>query len=46
MLAIGQVAEATGLTNSAIRYYESVGLIPETTRLGGNAVILKKLSSD
>lgn len=35
MLAIGQVAEATGLTNSAIRYYESVGLIPETTRLGG-----------
>jgi MerR family redox-sensitive transcriptional activator SoxR len=34
-LAIGEVARRTGLEPSAIRYYESLGLIPEPPRVGG-----------
>jgi MerR family redox-sensitive transcriptional activator SoxR len=34
-LTIGEVAKRTGLTQSAIRYYESEGLIPPPARRGG-----------
>ena len=34
-LTIGEVARQTGLRPSAIRYYESVGLLPEPERGGG-----------
>lgn len=34
-LSIGQVAETTGLRPSAIRYYESEGLVPAPDRVGG-----------
>lgn len=35
MLTIGQVASLGGLSASALRYYESVGLLPKTNRSGG-----------
>jgi len=38
MLTIGQVASQTGLRASAIRYYESRGLLPKATRVGGKRV--------
>ncbi len=34
-LTIGEVARRTGLRTSAIRYYESLGLIPEPRRVSG-----------
>jgi DNA-binding transcriptional MerR regulator len=34
-LTIGEVASATGLQASAIRYYEDVGLLPTPDRVGG-----------
>lgn len=34
-LTIGEVAEATGLSGSAIRYYERVGLLERPAREGG-----------
>ena len=34
-LTIGQLARQAGLNASAIRYYESVGLLPEPERAGG-----------
>jgi len=34
-LTIGAVARRTGLRTSAIRYYESLGLIPEARRVNG-----------
>lgn len=34
-LTIGEVASATGLQASAIRYYEDVGLLPSPERVGG-----------
>lgn len=34
-LSIGEVATAAGLKTSAIRYYESVGVLPEPERLSG-----------
>jgi MerR family transcriptional regulator, redox-sensitive transcriptional activator SoxR len=34
-LTIGQVADRAGIAPSAIRYYESLGLLPEPDRLGG-----------
>ena len=34
-MRIGEVAERAGMTTSAIRYYESVGLLPEPERVGG-----------
>jgi len=34
-LTIGEVARQTGLRTSAIRYYESVGVLPEPARDGG-----------
>src|SRR6266498_3026275 len=34
-LTIGEVARQAGLKASAIRYYESVGLLPEPERVGG-----------
>jgi MerR family transcriptional regulator, redox-sensitive transcriptional activator SoxR len=34
-LTIGQVARRAGLNVSAIRYYESQGLLPEAPRVGG-----------
>jgi MerR family redox-sensitive transcriptional activator SoxR len=34
-LTIGQVAGRAGLNVSAIRYYESEGLLPEALRVGG-----------
>ncbi len=35
LLAIGQVAEATGVSISALRYYDAIGLIETVTRVGG-----------
>jgi len=35
LLTIGQVAEAVGLKTSAMRYYESIGLIAEPDRVSG-----------
>ena len=32
---IGEVARRSGLRPSAIRYYESIGLLPEPERVGG-----------
>ena len=37
-MSIGTVARRTGLEVSAIRYYESVGLIPAPRRAGGKRV--------
>jgi MerR family redox-sensitive transcriptional activator SoxR len=34
-LTIGQVAEKAGIATSSIRYYESIGLLPEPERLHG-----------
>ncbi|HET7596116.1 MAG TPA: MerR family transcriptional regulator [Burkholderiales bacterium] len=34
-LTIGEVARHAGLNPSAVRYYERVGLIPETARVSG-----------
>jgi MerR family transcriptional regulator, redox-sensitive transcriptional activator SoxR len=34
-LAIGEVAERAGMETSAIRYYESMGLLPKPSRAGG-----------
>ena len=38
LLTIGQVASRTGLRVSAIRYYESRGLLPKVSRIGGRRV--------
>jgi len=35
MLTIGQVARRSGVRTSALRYYESIGLLPAPMRLGG-----------
>ena len=35
LLSIGQVAAATGLRSSALRYYEDAGLIRSSARIGG-----------
>jgi len=44
-LSIGQVAQKTGVRSSALRYYESVGVLPAPKRQGGqrryDASILK-----
>jgi len=37
-LTIGELARRTGLRTSALRYYESVGLIPRPTRVSGRRV--------
>ena len=34
-LAIGEVARRTGLSTSALRYYEEVGLLPPARRVNG-----------
>ena len=34
-MTIGEVARRTGLQGSAIRYYEKIGLLPKTERVGG-----------
>jgi MerR family redox-sensitive transcriptional activator SoxR len=34
-MTIGEVARRTGLQASAIRYYEKIGLLPKTRRIGG-----------
>jgi MerR family transcriptional regulator, redox-sensitive transcriptional activator SoxR len=34
-LTIGQIARRAGVATSAIRYYESVGVLPEPVRVGG-----------
>ncbi len=34
-LSIGEVARQVGLRTSAIRYYESVRLLPEAERISG-----------
>jgi MerR family redox-sensitive transcriptional activator SoxR len=35
LLAIGDVAGRTGLAVTAVRYYDEIGLITATTRVGG-----------
>ncbi len=48
LLNIGQVAQQVGMQTSAIRYYESIGLIPEPQRKSGwrryDADVLERLS--
>jgi MerR family redox-sensitive transcriptional activator SoxR len=34
-ITIGEVARRAGLQTSAIRYYEKIGLLPRTQRIGG-----------
>ena len=34
-LTIGEVARRAGVATSSIRYYESIGLLPEPDRLHG-----------
>jgi MerR family redox-sensitive transcriptional activator SoxR len=34
-ITIGEVARRAGLQASAIRYYEKIGLLPKTQRIGG-----------
>ena len=36
LLTIGQLAERAGLNTSHIRFYESVGVLPEPQRVGGH----------
>ena len=47
LLTIGEVAQYAGLQTSAIRYYESMGLLPAPRRVNGHrrydASILKRL---
>ncbi len=47
-LTIGQVAREAGLRASAIRYYESIALLPAPERVGGqrryDAAILERLA--
>lgn len=35
LLSIGEVADSAGLAVSALRYYDEIGLIETTTRVGG-----------
>lgn len=35
LLSIGEVASSVGLKVSAVRYYDDIGLIESTTRVGG-----------
>ncbi len=35
LLSIGQLADSTGLSVSAVRYYDQIGLIETVTRVGG-----------
>ena len=35
LLTIGQIATATGITVSAVRYYDELGVIASATRVGG-----------
>src|SRR5688572_30084400 len=37
-MSIGELAERAGIPASAIRYYESVGLMPKPGRVGGRRV--------
>lgn len=36
LLTIGKVAQQTGLRTSALRYYESMGILPEPVRISGH----------
>jgi MerR family redox-sensitive transcriptional activator SoxR len=38
MFSIGEIAETTGINQSALRYYEQVGLIPPPVRKNGRRV--------
>lgn len=46
--SIGEIAKRTGIASSAIRYYESQGLVPRPARRGGRRVyderVLKRLA--
>ena len=35
LLTIGEVAKQSGVATSTIRYYEEIGLLPESTRVNG-----------
>src|SRR6185369_8973969 len=47
-MSIGEIGRLTGLKPSAIRYYESLGLLPKPKRVGGkrryDATVLEWLS--
>ncbi|TFE26327.1 MerR family transcriptional regulator [Cohnella luojiensis] len=38
MMTIGEVAEKSGLSTSALRYYEQIGLIPTPERINGRRI--------
>lgn len=42
-MGIGEVARATGLAPSAIRFYESEGLLPAASRSGGKRTFTKEM---
>jgi MerR family redox-sensitive transcriptional activator SoxR len=48
ILSIGEVARRAGLKSSAIRYYESIGLLPKPERISGQRrygdSVLKRLA--
>jgi MerR family transcriptional regulator, redox-sensitive transcriptional activator SoxR len=48
-LRIGEVAEQSGFSTSAIRYYESAGVLPEPERVAGQRryepAVLRKLTA-
>ena len=47
-MRIGEVARRAGVRSSRIRYYESIGLLPEPERVSGQRVydegVLKRLA--
>ena len=47
-LSIGEVAQRAGLRPSALRYYESVGILPPPQRVGGqrryDAAVLQRIA--
>jgi len=45
MLTIGQVAERAGIRASAIRYYESIGVLPDRNGPGANGVTRRRSST-
>jgi MerR family transcriptional regulator, redox-sensitive transcriptional activator SoxR len=45
LLSIGEVAAQAGIRTSSIRYYESVGVLPEPDRIGGQRRYLPAILS-
>ncbi|MCL4187616.1 MAG: helix-turn-helix domain-containing protein [Rhodobacteraceae bacterium] len=46
MLTIGKLGQATGVKVPTIRYYEQIGLLPETERSAGNQRLYGRMALD